>query len=1099
MTRVSAAIVLLPTVLVAAATAGGETAKDLLAASGLQGGVVVHVGCGDGTLTASLADGDRYLVEGLDSSADNVAKARRHFSSMGLCGKVSAWQFDGRELPYADNLVNLLVAEDLGGVSIDEVLRVLVPGGTAYVRKPRAEAEPHWERIAKPWPAEIDEWSHFLHDASNNAVAHDRVVAPPRRLQWIGGPLWSRSHEYDSSLSSMVSSGGRLFYIFDEGPTGIVDKRIPDQWMLVARDAFNGVILWKRKVPDWGWRAWKQAEMEDVDWSRMPSQRLRLPLVAPRRLVAAGDRVYVTLGYQAAATAIDAATGQTLATYPDTERTDEMVYAEGRLVLAIRAPAEDPTAESAKTAAARPGRREQRPGPASIVAVETDSGRRLWQTEPGTVVPLSLSLGGSHVYYHDGDAVVCLDAGSGVKCWQIPCGPAVNAIFNTDVTLVAHEEVVLCATRKQLAGLSAADGRLLWQLPAARGFGIANPPDLFVAHGLLWYGQGDIHAESITGYDPSTGKPVRTVGLAGVITRGHHARCYRSKATDEYLLLPKRAVEFIDLDGEDHSRHNWVRGACRYGLLPCNGLLYSTPHPCFCYAGVKLNGFLALAPGEEKRGGEGEKGRRGNGPAPGKQKPQLELGPASASSLSQLSTLDSQPSSDWPMYRRDPRRSGSTASPVDCPVSPVWRAELGGKLSQPVVVDGRLFVARADAGQVLCLDAGSGERLWDFVAGGRIDSSPTCYKGRLIFGSADGSVYCLRASDGVLAWRFQAAPAGRRLVAFGRIESAWPVHGSVLVMNDVAYFAAGRSSFLDGGISLYGLDPLTGRALYQTRLEGPDPDVDVVDENAYAMEGAKSDLLVSDGELIYLFHNAFDRQLRKQPTPIEGEPGVKNLGVRNFGEHLFSNAGFLDDSWFNRSYWMLGDRWPAFNFAHQSPKAGQLVVFDDRSTYAVKCFLRRNMLSPQFFPATDGYYLVADDNRTRPVLVGGDGSAGPAFLPWLPQNGELQTCWNLGVGFARGEPARWVSVVPVRVRAMVRAGGALFAAGEPDACDPDDPTAALDGRSGAVLMALDPDDGRPLFECPLETPPVFDGMIAAGGRLYLSMTDGTVRCLGPDR
>ena len=32
-----------------------------------------------------------------------------------------------------------------------------------------------------------------------------------------------------------------------------------------------------------------------------------------------------------------------------------------------------------------------------------------------------------------------------------------------------------------------------------------------------------------------------------LITHGHHARCYRSKATDNYLLLPKRAVEFIDL------------------------------------------------------------------------------------------------------------------------------------------------------------------------------------------------------------------------------------------------------------------------------------------------------------------------------------------------------------------------------------------------------------------------------------------------------------------------------------------------------------------------------------------------------------------------
>lgn len=118
-----------------------------------------------------------------------------------------------------------------------------------------------------------------------------------------------------------------------------------------------------------------------------------------------------------------------------------------------------------------------------------------------------------------------------------------------------------------------------------------------MANGLVWYGQGSGEGDSITGYDPATGKPARTIHYGPLVTRGHHARCYRSKATDNYLLLPKRAVEFVDLHGNQHSRHNWVRGACRYGVLPCNGLLYSTPHPCFCYAGVKLSGFLCCAGG----------------------------------------------------------------------------------------------------------------------------------------------------------------------------------------------------------------------------------------------------------------------------------------------------------------------------------------------------------------------------------------------------------------------------------------------------------------------------------------------------------------------
>jgi hypothetical protein len=171
------------------------------------------------------------------------------------------------------------------------------------------------------------------------------------------------------------------------------------------------------------------------------------------------------------------------------------------------------------------------------------------------------------------------------------------------------------------------------------------------------------------------------------------------------------------------------------------------------------------------------------------------------------------------------------------------------------------------------------------------------------------------------------------------------------------------------------------------------------------------------------------------------------------------------------------------------------VVFDDADTFAVKCFARRNLLSPQFFPATDGYFLVADANRTRPVVVSGDGKGGPEFIRWLPQEGELQTCWNLGVGFARAQPAKWVANVPVRIRAMVRTGNGLFAAGPPDLCDPDDPAGALEGRKGALLMAFSPDDGEKLFECKLEAPPVFDGLAAASGRLFLSTTDGSVICM----
>jgi outer membrane protein assembly factor BamB len=1046
---------------VAAATEA-DTARQLLDASGVKGGLIVHLGCGDGKLTAALRASDSFIVHGLDADAKNVAAARKHIQSLGLYGKVSVEQWKGDRLPYADNLVNLIVTSGDCRVTERELLRVLSPNGVAITHHSSLVT------LRKPWPSDIDEWTHYLHDASGNAVAHDRVVAAPERLQWLDRPIWSRSHEYHSSLNAMVSAQGRMFCIFDEGPTGVVDPRIPDQWKLIARDAFNGVVLWKRDINDWGWRAWNP-QLGSQDWRRMGSQRAALPAALARRLVAAGERVYVTLGYQAPVTALDAATGRTLMTYAGTERTDEILHRDGRLVLCIRQSAETAVAPKGKK-----GRAVQRAAAAVVAAFDAATGRRLWQTAPGAVASLSLAVGGKNVVYHDQNGVVCLDADSGKPRWRATTGGASGA-----VTLVLLDKVVLCANQKELLALAVADGKSLWTLPGARGFGAINPPDLFVADGLVWYGSGKLEAGRFTGYDPLTGQPARTVDVGALITHGHHARCYRSKATDNFLLLPKRGVEFIDLHGQQHSRNNWVRGACRYGVVPCNGLLYSSPHPCFCYAGVKLGGFLALAPA----GKSTERGARSMA--------RLERGPAYDTNHVSRFTLHT---SDWPMYRHDPKRSGSTTASVGAELAPAWKAQLGGKLTQPVVADGRVFVARVDAGQVCCLDAASGKQSWNFIAGGRVDSSPTYHKGRLIFGSADGYVYCLRASDGALAWRFRAAPEERRVVACGQLESAWPVHGSVLILNDTVYFTAGRSSFLDGGIFLYGLDPITGETRCETKLDGPHPDTKQLDENAYAMEGAKSDILVSDGKLLYLFHNVFNTRLEKQPAPVLGEPGVRNLGERPFGEHLFANAGFLDDSWFSRNHWMLGDHWTAFNFAHQAPKEGELLVFDDARTYAVKAFVRRNVLSPLFFPATDGYFVVADANAARPVVVNPRGQ--PNWLQWLPQEGKIQKCWNLDVGFARAEPPQWMTNVPVRIRAMVRTANALFAAGPPDVCDPDDPLGALEGRKGAVLLAFNPGDGKKIMESRLDAPPVFDSLIAANGRLYMAATDGHVLCFG---
>jgi hypothetical protein len=78
---------------------------------------------------------------------------------------------------------------------------------------------------------------------------------------------------------------------------------------------------------------------------------------------------------------------------------------------------------------------------------------------------------------------------------------------------------------------------------------------------------------------------------------------------------------------------------------------------------------------------------------------------------------------------------------------------------------------------------------------------------------------------------------------------------------------------------------------------------------------------------------------------------------------------------------------------------------------------------------------------------------------------------------------------------MVKAGDVLFVAGPPDVLDLSDPYAAFEDRSGARLAAVSARKGTELSQMSLSSAPVFDGMAAAWGRLFLSLRNGDVVCL----
>jgi outer membrane protein assembly factor BamB len=462
------------------ALAAETEAQRVLADSGVQGGLVVHLGCGDGRLTAALGAGEGFVVQGLDRSPAQVETARRTIQSLGLYGKVSVDRWDGTQLPYIDNLVNLIVAEDAHGLSDGELLRVLAPRGVAYLKQEGNHDVP-WRKLVKPQPPSIDEWTHYLHDPLGTMVSRDAVVGPPRRMQWVGDPKWMRNHDFMCSLSGMVSAGGRIFYIIDEGLRQHI--YLPGRWALVARDAFNGTLLWKRPIDEWFPHTWPFKSG---------------PAHLPRRIVAVGDRVYVTLGLTAPLCMLEAATGRTIRTYEATKATEEAVVDDGVLYLLVD-PDKQPFVyrhahEERGAETARVNHDFGWPGtvpPRQVMAVSAQTGEVLWKHR-ANVAPLTLAIDATSAYFFDGEHVVALDRADGRQRWlSEPAGLCPKPATGYAPRLIVGPGMVVLSTpaaaskdvQGRLVGVSTESGKVLWrtdQVPS----GHYSPEDLYLIGGL---------------------------------------------------------------------------------------------------------------------------------------------------------------------------------------------------------------------------------------------------------------------------------------------------------------------------------------------------------------------------------------------------------------------------------------------------------------------------------------------------------------------------------------------------------------------------------------------------------------------------------------
>ncbi len=997
---------------------------DPVKTAGLHGGLVVQLGASDSQEAATLSLTGRYLIHLLDTDAKAIEAARSNLRENGHYGLAWAEQRKNTSrLPYEENLVNLIIARDYV-VPVKELHRVLTPGGKVVVLKTGLLSEQSLRAggftdvstagsaviATKKWPDEMDGWSHPRHAADGNAVSRDTLVGPPRRVRWIAAAT--------SEVEGMVTAGGRNFY------GGIL-----------ARDSFNGLRLWDRNL--------NSGELNPEGFRLTGLSRSKARPIASKKLVFAVVK--------SRAVALDAATGEVVVELGEMKNPTNLLYDGDRVIAADSE---------------------------SVRAFNIDSGEQLWNT-PAADARFLVADGEVAAYIQGrtrrGDKlqIVVLDATSGTVIWERDDYPwlaktkrlvlglgelvfEVSSLNNDDTDCGIH--VVTART-----------GKFLWSKNFPPGMNHARQARaMFIGHDLWILHGGRVNTSDekkmtrkpveVSALDPHTGE-IRKTLPAGL------THCFPPVATTNFMFAGE--LDMTNLQSGEVIANRITKANCsrENGWIPANGLVYTTSKHCTCWP--MLRGFVAMAPALDK-----------NSPAnlPVDQiEFVLEKGPAQIDP----NAKKNRPT-DWPLYRHDRWRSSSTAGegPLQLkerwsitleqlddssnrasgPILEDWRENpiIKGPLSAPTVANGLAYVTRPNAHELIAIETDSGEIRWRFTANGRLDTPPAIHRGLCLFGSATGWVYALRADTGEMVWRLRAAPTDERIVAYGQVESPWPVPGAVLVMDNVAYFAAGRQPLADGGILVFAVDPLTGQRHWVKRLSS------VPQKHFYENSGLEFDpfdILHAEGDGIAMSRWIISRD-------------GKEIDVDKWNAFARLNTG-AGEVWIPRGSWTYGAR-HQHRFPGEAPRR-PLIAFRDDNVYG------------SLNGTTDVFRRDFDLDKGEKFdskWITGWQAAGEAR-----KNGTPYRTYRIAKGakwlkdpFAdpaeKKKPLKRGEQRHNRIFAMALAKDRLYVVHQ-------------DGR----MKVLSTTDGYVVDEARVP-PPAWDGLAIAEGRLYLTTQNGKVVSLG---
>lgn len=1051
-------------------TAAAPTADEVFRQANVRRGLFVLL---DDTaeLGIELAQAQPVLVHVL-AAPEATSGLRARIVAAGLHGRVTVAEWDGERLPLVDNLAALVVADLDRHTKVDreELLRVIRPTGTLLVGQRQ-----QWTAVEKARPEGADDWPQYHYDAAMTDRSRDLLAGPAQGIQWLGG-----HNSIQGAKMGVRIIGSQIVLVDERG--------------VVARDAFSGLPLWRRDDLHVDNRYAFLVDEQRVYLAAKPEDPKDFaPCMVGLDLKSGRQSIEYTEGVKLGWAAV----GLTAKEYQELNRTDRKQASELR-ETALK------TYENVQARLADgvllQTLNEQ------LVALDAESGRRLWSKklteESLTVVdprrgeeqrvrhlwhhPLILD---GRVYAVEGEparswsythwpmgavrAVHCLDLKSGRSQWiwqwpdslgkpaaaynMTPAGDWLGLMLRTRVSQKSPPAIVFVRR----------DGKshkYVIETPYGKEIGGGHShARLLFADGKVWVngttnpiGAIDLtQPEDKARWDLTYAKLPRPVG------------CTVTRATPNYIFGSLTTYSF---DEESIQHTNAARSVCDVGATPAAGMTFITPTQCFC--APYLPGFKAFHPR----------------PFAGQQTlDRLEKGTAGPAAKTDAPA-------DWPMYMANPRRGNWTDAKVPRKLKRIWTISPATELPEhPIVAEWRdnwytqgpitpLCVAEGvavcglvDQQQVVALDPAKGTELWRATVDGRVDTSPTIRDGLVYAGTRNGWVYALNRDTGQLAWRFFAAPRQDRMLAFGQLESRWPLHGSVLADKDGVWVIAGRHNDTDAGLWWWRLDAITGKPITSGRL-GSDKlssEVGVGSRSDGRQSGANTPV-VSNGKLMFLagiLLEKRDGQLVDRPIPREsGGPGEHQWWVDRFDYDLVfpGNQGLVFD------YMQMGGyKMPYYGFTQAA-----VYAYDGRD------FLHAGGTTTKQHRGGDRGGRRTEITRFRKLDK-------LTEVPHPTQKGRTMTV---------GSDVLWMAPYHesdgTGLGGLAVAGDAVFVGFSVENRDHWRARDAMPHR----LRSLDYESGKQRQE-DLELPakPVLHGVTAGAGQVYVACEDGSVVCFGASK